>query len=134
MGAVGKKRQPTPTASGKELTQMCPTKSSLTQKGKKRNCGRELSPGKYPNLPDAEMIDAEPTRSTNPVSETTKTPEQVSDASSSKKGKEIARDESTQNAEPSARKIAVPTIKRTAAPKTNNYPQELQAVIEAEKR
>ncbi|KAI0996465.1 hypothetical protein K3495_g11720 [Podosphaera aphanis] len=60
--------------------------------------------------------------------------ERAAEVASSSKGKEVARDKTSQSADPSARKIAVPFSKSTAAMEAPVYPPDLHAVLEAEKR
>ncbi|KAI1005168.1 hypothetical protein K3495_g3045 [Podosphaera aphanis] len=134
MPPVRKNRPPTSTAIGKERARTCPKQSGLAQNLKSVVALEACLQGKSPNLPDAEMIDAEPLSSSNHGPVTTQNSEQAAEVASSIKGKEVVRDKTSQSADPSARKIAVPVSKRTAATEASVYPPELQAVLEAEKR
>ncbi|KAI0999985.1 hypothetical protein K3495_g8213 [Podosphaera aphanis] len=129
-----KNRPPTSTAIGKERARTCPKQSGLAQNLKSVVALEACLQGKSPNFPDAEMIDAEPLSSSNHGPVTTQNSEQAAEVASSIKAKEIVRDKTSQSADPSARKIAVPVSKRTAATEASVYPPELQAVLEAEKR
>ncbi|CCU82344.1 putative effector protein [Blumeria hordei DH14] len=90
--------------------------------------------GKSPNLPDKEMTDSEPVRSAKIGPETHTPIELAPETSTSRKGKEVVREKTTEHAETSARKFAVPSSKGTASTSEPEYPPELQSVMEAEKR
>ncbi|KAI1001049.1 hypothetical protein K3495_g7152 [Podosphaera aphanis] len=134
MPPARKNRPPTSTAIGKERAHTCPKQSGLAQNFKSVAALEACLQGKSSNLPDAEMIDAEPLSSFNHGPETTQNPERAAVVASSSKGKEVARDKTSQSADPSVRKIAVPVSKRTAATEASVYPPELHAVLEAKKR
>ncbi|CCU74341.1 EKA-like protein [Blumeria hordei DH14] len=91
-------------------------------------------PGKSINLPDQEMTDSEPIRAENNGPKT-KTPVELAPvASSSRKGKEVVREKTTERAESSAGNNAVPASQGAASTSAMEFPPELQSVMEAEKR
>ncbi|KAI0999931.1 hypothetical protein K3495_g8266 [Podosphaera aphanis] len=134
MPPARKNRPPTSTAIGKERAHTCPNQSGLAQNLKSVVASEACHQEKSLNLPDAEMIDAEPLSSFNHGPEITQNSERAAEIASSSKGKEVVRDKTFQSTDPSARKIAVPVSKRTAATEASVYPPELHAVLEAEKR
>lgn len=93
-----------------------------------------LSQGKSNNLPDAEMMNAEPENSTNQGLEISSTPEQAPEASATNKGKEVVRNETILPAAPTAENTAVPAPTSTIATEAVAYPPELRAMVAAEER
>ncbi|CCU76024.1 EKA-like protein [Blumeria hordei DH14] len=130
-----RKNRPKPTTSvGFERTPLCPKPTGLAQKLSSLFASEAFVPGKSTNLPDKEMTDSEPIRTVTIGPETTNPIELAPVASSSRKGKEVVREKTTEPAENSARKIAVPASKGTASTTAMEFPPELQSVMEAEKR
>ena len=113
---------------------MCPKTSGLAQKLSSMFASEAFIQGKSINLPDNEMTDSEPIRSVK-IGPETNTPDELAPvASSSRKGKEVVREKTTEPAESSARKFAVPFSKGTATTTAPEFPPELQSVMEAKKR
>ncbi|CCU82299.1 putative effector protein [Blumeria hordei DH14] len=129
-----RKNRPKPTTSvGFERTLLCPKPTGLAQKLSSLFGSEAFVPGKSTNLPDKEMTDSEPIRTVTIGPEITNPIELAPVASSSRKGKEVVREKTTEPAENSARKIAVPASKGTASTTAMEFHPELQFVMEAEK-
>ncbi|CCU82175.1 EKA-like protein [Blumeria hordei DH14] len=130
-----RKNRPKPTTSvGSKRTPLCPKPTGLAQKLSSLFASEAFVPGKSTNLPDQEMTDSEPIRAENNGPKT-KTPVELAPvASSSRKGKEVVREKTTERAESCAGKNAVPASQGAASTSAMEFPPELQSVMEAEKR
>ncbi|KAI1000957.1 hypothetical protein K3495_g7241, partial [Podosphaera aphanis] len=134
MGAVKKKRQPTPSASGKERTQTSPKTSGLAQKSKSVHASEACLHGKSPSFPDTEMIDADSASATNPGPENPRNTKQVQQASSLRKGKEVARQELPIPADASVNEYTVPFTQCTINSNDFEIYPEFIPHIEAERQ
>ncbi|CCU83071.1 EKA-like protein [Blumeria hordei DH14] len=80
------------------------------------------------------MTDSEPIKAENDGLKINTPFELAPKANSSRKGKEVVRERTTENAESSATKIAVLAFENTASKTAMEFSPELQSVMEAEKR
>ncbi|CCU76568.1 EKA-like protein [Blumeria hordei DH14] len=130
-----RKNRPKPTTPvGFERTPLCPKPTGLAQKLSSLFASEAFVPGKSTNLPDQEMTDFEPIRAENNGPKT-KTPVELARvASSSRKGKEVVREKTTERAESFAGNNALPASKGAASTSAMEFPPELQLVMEAETR
>ena len=118
-----RKNRPKPTISVDfERTQSCPKTSGLAQKLSSMFASEAFIQGKSINLPDKEMTDSEPIRTVQIGPETNTPVELAPVAGTSRKGKEVVREKTTEPAESSARKFAVPTSKGTATTTAMEFP------------
>lgn len=106
----------------------------LAQKLSSLCASEAFIPGKSSTLPDQEMTDSDPIRTEINGQQTAKPAELAPEASSSRKGKKVVREKTTERAELPAGKNAVPASKGAASTSAPEYPPELQSVMEAEKR
>ncbi|CCU82036.1 EKA-like protein [Blumeria hordei DH14] len=129
-----KSKRPKSTISvGFERTQTCCKPTGLAQKLASLFASEAFVPGKSSTLPDQEMTDSDPIRAETNGQQTAKPAELAPEASSSRKGKEIVREKTTEGAESSAGNNAVPASKGAASTSAIEFPPELQSVMEAEK-
>ncbi|CCU75374.1 EKA-like protein [Blumeria hordei DH14] len=134
MPPMKSKRPKSSISVGSERTPMCQKLTGLAQKLSSLFANEAFVPGKSTIFPDLEMTDSEPIRAENNGLKVNTPFELAPNVSSSSKGKEVVRERTTDNAELSATKIAVPAFESTALKTAMQFPPELQSVMEAEKR
>lgn len=117
-----------------ERTKSCPKTSGLAQKLSSMFASQFFVPGKSINLPDNEMTESEPIRLETIGPETTVPVELAPVANGSRKGREVVREKTTEPAESSARKFAVPAFEGISLTTAPEFPPQLRSVMEAEKR